>query len=680
MIFNMKELDQKINQHFAGKVVRKDLTSRIKGNASIPTYVLEYLLGQYCATDDEQTIEEGTNTVKSIISKHFVHREEAQVIKSTIREKGSHRIIDKVSVKLNDKKDCYEASFANLGLLRVPLNDMFIKQTPKLLSEGVWCIATIGYQVSEERDSTPWIVESLKPIQVANIDIAEYKEIRKQFSKEEWIDLLIQTMGLNPSEFSFRSKLLQLTRLVAFAENNYNLIELGPKGTGKSHVFSELSPHGILISGGEVSKAKLFVNNSTGDIGLVGYWDVVAYDEFAGKTKKADRGLVDILKNYMANKSFSRGTNVYQAEASMVYVGNTDHSVPYMLRHTDLFDALPKDYYDTAFLDRMHCYLPGWEIKKLRNEMFTNDYGFIVDYLAEVLKELRREDHMKSYQKYFELSDTITTRDKTAIEKTFSGLIKVIYPHGAFTEAEGKEILDFAIECRKRVKDQLRKMDETFNDEIVHFNYKTRDGKIHEIETLEVLEYGDFKLNIQPGGVREDEKENLHENGSQEPETKSEPKPGQKIIRDNQTGISYKNLFGEYLAGATEITIKDPYIRLPFQLRNLMELAKLIIDQKSEGEEISINLVTNNNEDYIENARQAFTDMKDSLEQVGIIFNYEFNDTLHDRSIELNNGWKIILGRGLDIFQKTNGWYDIAEYAQEKRLCKECEITYLQNN
>jgi ATP-dependent Lon protease len=677
MIFKMKELDKKINQHFSGKVVRKDLTSRIKGNASIPTYVLEYLLGQYCATDDEQTIEEGINTVKSIIAKHFVHREEAQVIKSTIREKGSHRIIDKVSVKLNDRKDYYEAAFANLGLSKVPLNDMFIKQTPKLLSEGVWCIATIGYQVSDERDSTPWVVETLKPIQVSNIDKQEYKETRKQFKKEEWIDLLIQTMGLNPSEFSSRSKLLQLTRLVPFAENNYNLIELGPKGTGKSHVYSELSPHGILISGGEVSKAKLFVNNSTGDIGLVGYWDVVAYDEFAGKTKKIDRGLVDILKNYMANKSFSRGTNVFQAEASMVYVGNTDHSVAYMLRHTDLFDALPNDYYDTAFLDRMHCYLPGWEVKKLRNEMFTSDYGFIVDYLAEILKELRKEDYMKSYQKYFELSDTITTRDKTAIEKTFSGLVKVIYPHGEFSEDEGKEILDFAIECRKRVKDQLRKMDETFNDEIVHFHYKTNDGKIHEIETLEVLEYGDFKLNVQVGGVKKEDEKTQEKAQEEKPEIKTEPTPGQKIIRDNQTGVNYKILFGNYLQGVTEIIIKDPYIRLPYQLRNLMEFAKLVIEQKNEGAEVSINLITYNNEDYIDNAKQAFSDMKDSLEQAGIVFNYEFNEALHDRSIELDNGWKIILGRGLDIFQKTNGWYDIAEYAQEKRLCKECEITYI---
>ena len=434
----MKDLDIKLNQHFAGKVVKKDLTKLVKGNAIVPTYVLEYLLGQYCATNDEATISQGVETVKNIIAKHFVHRDEAQLIKSTIREKGSHRIIDKVSVKLNDKRDLHEAYFANLGLNKVVIDDRVIKEHKKLLSGGVWCIVTMGYQATEERDSSPWIIESLKPIQISNIDIAEFKDLRKNFTKDEWIDILMQSIGLNPDEFTFRSKLIQLSRLVPFAENNYNLIELGPKGTGKSHIYSEMSPHGILLSGGEVSKAKLFVNNSTGEIGLVGYWDVVAYDEFAGKNKSIDKGLVDILKNYMANKSFSRGTQVYGAPASMVFVGNTDHTVPYMLKHSNLFDALPKEYYDSAFLDRIHSYLPGWEVQKLRNEMFTDNYGFIVDYLAEVLKEIRKEDFTQDYKKYFELSDSITTRDKDAISKTFSGLIKVVFPHGEYTMEEAK--------------------------------------------------------------------------------------------------------------------------------------------------------------------------------------------------------------------------------------------------
>jgi ATP-dependent Lon protease len=665
----MNALNVKINEHFAGKVVRKDLTKLVKGNAIVPTYVLEYLLGQYCATDDEATIVEGVETVKNIIAKHFVNRDESQIIKSTIREKGSHRIIDKVAVQLNDRQDIYEASFANLGLNRIPISDELIREHQKLLSSGVWCILTLGYVPSEERDHIPWMVESLKPIQVSNVDIEEYKGARKHFDKEEWMDVLLQSIGLNPEEFTFRSKLLQLTRLVPFVENNYNLIELGPKGTGKSHIYSEMSPHAILISGGEVSKAKLFVNNSSGDIGLVGYWDVVAYDEFAGKTKRVDRGLVDIMKNYMANKSFSRGTQVYGASASMVFVGNTDHSVKYMMKHSDLFEALPKDYYDTAFLDRMHGYLPGWEVQKLRNEMFTSQYGFIVDYLAEVLKNLRKEDRTHDYTRYFELSSTITTRDKTSIAKTSAGLLKIIYPDNDFNEADAKEILDFAIENRKRVKDQLRKMDETFEE--VDFSYVSKStGEHFPILTLEDIE-NETKPSIHQIDAAEKSQPQKSEN------IKLSLEPGQKIIRDNQSGISYDNLFGAYLLNATEFNVTDPYIRLPYQLRNFMELAKLISEKKDPDTEVKLHLVTSNNEDFIENAKDAFEQMRYSLESMGILFSYEFDDFIHDRSIKMNNGWKLILGRGLDIWQKTGGWYDINEYIQERRACKACEITFV---
>jgi len=667
----MKDLDIKLNQYFGGKVVRKDLTKLVKGNAIVPMYVLEYLLGQYCATDDDQTIVEGVETVKSVISKHFVHRDEAQIVKSTVKEKGSHRIIDKVSVKLNDSKDQYETSFANLGLNKVPISGELVTQYQKLLTHGVWCILTLGYISTDEKGSTPWVIESLKPIQISNINLEEYKEGRSHFTKDEWIDVLLQTMGLNPDEFTFRSKLLQLTRLVPFVENNYNLIELGPKGTGKSHIFSELSPHGILISGGEVTAAKLFVNNSSGEIGLVGYWDVIAYDEFAGKSKNTNRGLVDIMKNYMANKSFSRGTNVYGATASMVFVGNTDHSVPYMLKHSNLFDALPKDYYDTAFLDRIHAYLPGWEIQKLRNEMFSSDYGFIVDYLAEILKELRKEDRNNEYSKYFQLSNSITTRDKDGITKTLGGLLKVIYPNGVYTEEEIRELLEFSIECRKRVKLQLQSMDETFEE--VDFSYTIKDsGKVITIDTLEVLEH----LRPQPSATLFQSNESTDNIGTTV-KPQIELTEGQKILRDNQTGISYNNLFGNYLAGATDIKITDPYVRLPYQLRNLMELLKLISEKKIHDEEVKVHLITTNNEDFVQDSKDAFEQMTMSLESVGILFTYEFDNFIHDRSIDLNNGWKIVLGRGLDIWQKTGGWFDINEYVQEKRLCKACEVTFV---
>lgn len=683
----MKPLDQKINQYFAGKVVRKDLTKLVKGNAIVPTYVLEYLLGQYCATDDEATIEQGIQTVKNVISNHFVHRDQAQIIKSTIREKGSHRIIDKISLRLNDKKDQYEASFANLGLKEIPVADEVAKAYPKLLTEGVWCILTMGYLRTDEKNATPWIVENIKPIQISNVDVEEYKEARQYFTKEEWIDLLIQTMGLNPDEFSFRSKLLQLTRLVPFVENNYNLIELGPKGTGKSHVFSELSPHGILLSGGEVTKAKLFVNNSTGAIGLVGFWDVISYDEFAGKTKKTDRGLVDIMKNYMANKSFSRGTSVYGASASMVFVGNTDHTVQYMLKHSNLFDALPKDYYDTAFLDRMHAYLPGWEVQKLRNDMFTEDYGFIVDYLAEILKDLRREDYTNEYKRFFDLSSTITTRDKDSISKTFAGLFKVIYPNGKVTKEEAKELLEFAIESRKRVKLQLQKMDETFLADKVDFSYTDREtGKSHRVETLEEIQYADTEISI-PVVAEVPEAPTVTQGVKPlavqvaEPIPPAKPrkvlKEGQIILRDNQTGISYEKLFGDYLEGATSITITDPYIRLPYQFRNLMEFIELVTKKADLENEVKIHLVTVNAEEYIEGFKDKLDQLDYSLESIGIDFSFEFNDAIHDRSIVIDTGWKIVLGRGLDIWQKTNGWFDLSEFLQEKRQCKGCEVTYL---
>ena len=673
----MEPLDRKINDYFPGKVVRKDLTKLVKGNAIVPTYVLEYLLGQYCATDDEITIKEGIETVKRIITNHFVHRDEAQIVKSTIKERGSHRIIDKVSIRLNDREDRYEAFFANIGLSKIPISDEVVKEHQKLLSGGVWCILTMGYVSTDEKKATPWVVEQIKPIQISNIDIEEFKSMREKFTTDEWLDLLLQTMGLNPDEFTKRSKLLQITRLVPFVENNYNLIELGPKGTGKSHVFSELSPHGILISGGEVSKAKLFVNNSSGEIGLVGYWDVVAYDEFAGKTKRTDRGLVDIMKNYMANKSFSRGTEVYGASASMVFVGNTDHSVPYMIKHSDLFDALPKDYYDTAFLDRMHAYLPGWEVQKLRNDMFSSDYGFIVDYLAEVLKELRKEDRTNDFSEFFQLSDTITTRDKTSIAKTYAGLSKVIYPNGGIPLEEARELLDFSIECRKRVKEQLRKMDETF--EKVDFSYSSKEMEEPiEIKTLEEIEYGDLIGNQETESHKQVEPSES-EVVTEETSVKDFLKEGQKIIRDNQSGLSYDNLFGSYLLDATKIKLIDPYIRLPYQLRNFMEFVRLVSEKKDPLKEVELHLVTTNSEDYIEGVKEKFDQMTYSLESMGINFTYEFDEYIHDRSIEMDNGWKIVLGRGLDIYQKTGGYTDITDYIQERRLCKACEITFVKN-
>ena len=676
----MNELDKKITTHFEGKVVRKDLTKLVKGNAVVPTYVLEYLLGQHCASNDEEIINHGIETVKNILRKNYVHRDEARIIQGNIRDYGAMNLIDKISVRLNDKKNQYEADFANLALNRIPISDAIVKEHKKLLSTGVWSIVKLDFRATDERDATPWIIEALKPIQISYVEMDDYKKAREKFNTDEWIDLLLQTMGLNPAEFSDRSKLIQLLRLVPFVENNYNLIELGPKGTGKSHIYSEMSPHGILISGGEVTKAKLFVNNTTGDVGLVGYWDVVAYDEFAGKSKKSDQGMIDIMKNYMANKSFSRGTQVYGASASMVFVGNTDNSVPYMLNHSNLFEALPKDYYDTAFLDRIHAYIPGWEVDKLRNEMFSDGYGFVVDYLAEILKELRKEDRTNEYAQHFELSDDITIRDKTAIAKTYAGLLKIIFPAGEPTLDERKNIMEFAIELRRRVKLQLLKLDETFEE--VNFSYRVLgESRMKEVVTLEEIQY--LGREAMFGDVNEDTA--LRGDTESGEESKSESKSTAQLVSkhfeiyDNMTGVSYEKMFGEYLKGAKQIQIIDPYIRYHHQMKNLVELFSLIASYKDEEDKVNILLYTSNLPEYEAEAIEKFREMQDSLEPRGIVFDFELkdHDLIHDRYILIDNNWKIVLGRGLDIWQKSGGAFDIADSNQLFRKSKAFHVTIL---
>lgn len=480
----MNYLDQKINEHFGGLVVRKDLVKTVRGNAVVPTYVLEYLLGQYCATSDEASLQSGIESVKEIIRKHYVHRNESNLVKSMIREKGHHRVIDKVSVELNEKADAYEATFSNLGINKVLVDTDTVKAHEKLLVSGVWCIAEIEYKYTEDQRVVPWILASLKPIQMSSFDIDQYLQARKQFTLDEWIDVLIQSMGFDPSKFTLRKKLFQLVRLIPYCERNYNLIELGPKGTGKSHIYSDFSPHGILISGGEVTVPKLFVNNSTGRIGLVGYWDSVAFDEFAGKKKTANKALVDILKNYMANKTFSRGIETLGAEASLVFVGNTSNDLEHMLMHTDLFEDLPAQYYDSAFLDRLHFYIPGWEVEVIRGEMFTNGYGFVVDYLAEILRKIRSYDFTHHYQEHFALSTDISTRDRDGINKTFSGLMKILFPSGEASKEDIELILELAIEGRKRVKDQLLRIDTTYPD--VKFGYtRLADQSEIQVQTAE---------------------------------------------------------------------------------------------------------------------------------------------------------------------------------------------------
>jgi ATP-dependent Lon protease len=695
----MTPFDERINEAFPGKVVRKDLTAMIKGNAVVPTFVLEYLLGQYCATDEEETIMRGIDTVKKILRKHYVHREEAELIKSQIRDRGSYRVIDRLSVELDDRKDVHVATFTNLGLQRVPIGDDWVRRFPKLLTGGVWCLVDVSYESREERDVLPWLVENVKPIQLSNFDFVEFLLGRDKFTTEAWMDILMQTIGFNPEHFSHRGKLLQLTRLISFAEQNFNFIELGPKGTGKSHVFSEFSPHGMLISGGEVTLAKLFVNNATGNIGLVGYWDSVAFDEFAGKEKRIPQNLVDVMKNYMANRSFSRGRESLGAVASMAFIGNTKRSVNYMLKHSDLFEQLPKAYYDTAFLDRLHFYLPGWEIDIIRGEMFTDGYGFIVDYLAEILRFLRTEDFGTYYQKFFTLDATIATRDRLAIHKTFSGLMKVLFPGGECRKEEVRELLELAIEGRRRVKLQLMKMDETFREREVRFVYLDKEtDKEHEVVTLEELQYdralskGASQVANPTDNSRVGKASSVEQPGLPAsvpaPVTPSVnerlPSGINIVVKENQRGVSYDNLFGEYLKGVSEIHLVDPYIRLFYQVKNLQELCRLVYRYKEPGDEVAIKLVTNAKDEEKAEVEKLLCQLEASLFGTGIdlSFDIEADRAQHDRYLETNTGYKIILGRGLDIFQPYDlkDPFALANTVQEERSCKDFEVTIIDRN
>ncbi|MCC5422604.1 protease Lon-related BREX system protein BrxL [Clostridium botulinum] len=488
----MDELSIKLNRHFAGKVVRKDLTQQLKQGANVPTYVLEYLLGMYCATDDEDSINDGVERVKNILVDNFVRPDEAEKIKSKIREMSRYTVIDKLTVKLNEKKDIYVAEFSNLGLKDVEIDAKYVKDYEKLLGGGIWCIVKIQYLYDETtKNASPFIIEQVTPIQMPSMDMDELIEGRKQFTKEEWIDILIRSIGMEPTQLKNEVKWHMLLRMVPLCENNYNMCELGPRGTGKSHLYKEISPNSILVSGGQTTVANLFYNMSQRKIGLVGMWDTVAFDEVAGITFK-DKDGIQIMKDYMASGSFARGKEEKAASASMVFVGNINQSVDVLLKTSHLFDPFPEAMaYDSAFFDRMHFYLPGWEIPKMRPEFFTDSFGFITDYLSEYLRDMRKITYGDVIDKYFRLGNNLNQRDVIAVRKTVSGLAKLIYPHDEFTKEDIEEILRYALVGRRRVKEQLKKIGGMeFYD--VHFSYI--DNETMSEEFVSVPEQGSSSL------------------------------------------------------------------------------------------------------------------------------------------------------------------------------------------
>jgi ATP-dependent Lon protease len=470
----MDQLDIKLNQVYAGRVVRKDLTKRLKEGASVPVYVLEYLLGMYCATDDDQAIEQGIQTVKKILSENYVRPDESESVKSKIRERGRFTVIDRLTVKLNEKADIYQASFTNLGLKSVKVEPEIVTQNQKLLSGGIWCIVQMEYESGAS--PSPFLLASLKPIQMPNIDIQELLAGRTEFTRDEWIELLLRSAGLEPTTFSDEAKWHLLARMIPLCENNYNCCELGPRSTGKSHIYKEISPNTILVSGGKTTVANLFYNMASRQIGLVGLYDVVAFDEVAG-INFSDNDGVQIMKDYMASGSFARGKAEIGAQASMVFVGNINQSVESLVKTSHLLAPFPSVMIDTAFFDRFHAYIPGWEIPKFSPENFSDRYGFIVDYLAEWLREMRKRSFTDAIDPYFRLGNNLKQRDVQAVRKTVSGLLKLLFPDGSFNKEDLREVLVYALRVRRRIKEQLKKIGGMeFYD--VHFSYI-------DLETLE---------------------------------------------------------------------------------------------------------------------------------------------------------------------------------------------------
>ena len=485
-------IKSKLRQNFDGKIVRKDLTKKIKEGANVPVYVLEFLLGQYCSSDDPDIIEEGVENVKRILADNFVRPDEAQKILSVLRQRGSYTVIDKITVNLNIKRDFYEAEFSNLGLKNLPIDEEYPAKFDRLLCGGIWCIVQLDYEYMEEdRNGTPISIRKLTPIQMPHVDIEELKQGRKAFTQDEWMDVLLRSIGMEPDTLTYREKWLLLIRMIPLVENNFNLCELGPRSTGKSHLYKEISPNSILVSGGQTTVANLFYNMGRKTVGLVGLWDCVAFDEVAG-IKFKDKDGIQIMKDYMASGSFARGKEEKAATASMVFVGNINQSVDVLLKTSSLFDPFPPEMgTDTAFLDRIHCYLPGWEIPKFRPEHFTDDYGFITDYLAEFIRELRKEQYGDALDKYFRLGSNLNQRDTIAVRKMVGGLLKLLYPDGEFTKEQLEEILKLALEMRRRVKEQLKKLGGMeFYD--VNFSYIDKDN--FEEYYVSVPEQGGGKL------------------------------------------------------------------------------------------------------------------------------------------------------------------------------------------
>lgn len=685
-------LDQQLISNFEGKVVRKDLLHRIKKGTNVPTFVLEFLLARFCASDEPAEIQAGMEAVLATLHDNYVRPDEANAAQSMVATKGNHRFIDKVHVRYVEKEKRHWASLENFNSQRIAVGEKYYRDNDRLLEGGIWAEVTLAHNAIEE-DDYAFYIEGLRPIQLSRFDFEQYMEGRKQFSRDEWLDAIMRSVGLEPGKLSKRLRLHFVARLAPLVEPNYNYIELGPRGTGKSYFFSEFSPYATLISGGQATKATLFYNNARRKVGLVGYWDTVAFDEIGG-IKVRDPDTIQIMKDFMANGRFSRGVEVI-ADASLSFVGNIDLSVQQVVNSTeyDLFQPFPPEL-DLAIMDRFAAYIPGWEMPKNSSEFLTNRYGFITDYLAEAFHyQFKHTNRYEEVNRRIKLGAAVEGRDEKGIKKTVAAFLKILHPDGSPGDEEFDEYVAYAVECRRRVKEQMnkRKPDDEFarinlsyfaagGDEIVVFCPESKNALATQDPTRRQLE--DVKSERDDGvSSRNDEASTLSNSSAGEPSTGSEtivalaPKPLQErhfTILYGDTGHSYESIIGPYLAGAKSVTIEDPYIRLPHQIQNFVRFCEICIKA---GTIKSVKLITGyDDRTQLAEISEKLEDLKQSLLEIDVVLEISLNPNLHDREIRIDNGWVIKIGRGLDFYQKPASWFEVGANDLSLRKCLETKV------
>ena len=698
----MDDLDTKLIEVFEGKVVRKELLHRIKKGTNVPTFVLEFLLARYCASSEPAEIQAGMEAVLATLQDNYVRPNEANLAQSLVATKGKHRFIDKVHVNYIEKEKRHWAALENFNSKRVAISEKFYRHNQRLLEGGIWAEVTIGYNDIEDDDYT-FYVEDLKPIQLSRFDFDGYVEGRRMFTRDEWLDILLRSVGLEPGKLTKRVKFHFMARLGSLVEPNFNFIELGPRSTGKSYFFSEFSPYSTLISGGQATKAVLFYNNARKRVGLVGFWDTIAFDEVAG-IKIRDVDTIQIMKDYMANGRFSRGVEVI-ADASLVFNGNIDHSIEQLVKSSehDLFIPLPKEF-DLAILDRFGVYIPGWEMPKTSSEYLTNDNGFITDYIAEAFHhQFAHTNRYEEVSKRIRLGPAIEGRDEKGIKKTVAAYLKILHPDGPPSDVEFDEYVAYAVECRRRVKEQMnkRKPDEEFarinlsfynrdGEEIIVFCPESKDATATQHPFRRSLKDDDNQV----GDSRDRRNATAEEvveleippeltvkSAIETPTTPVEeiPKEQHFTIFYGDTGYSYESIVGPYLLDAKSITVEDPYIRMPHQILNFVRLCEAVIKLSNVKR---IDLTTSYEDQFQKDeVEEKLNDLKQSLLELDITLDFDFNPNLHDREIFIDTGWIIKIGRGLDFYQKPESWYEIGASDFTMRKCLETKVDiYRENN